>query len=463
MGLKNRDWLRLPQFPVQNAIYLFPMFHSLSEKVVSLIVHFFGTMLVIALLRNQFSITPEPLEIIEFKVHNLNKIKFLKMKTPKLFALIFAIAFSLSCKAETNKELTLAENPSVHSPIASKHYIKVAILLDTSNSMDGLIDQAKAQLWEIVNELSYAKCRNQSPNLQIALYEYGNDGLNSRDGYVRKILGFTDDLDDVSKELFSLTTNGGSEYCGTVIHKSIKQLDWGNDADDLKMIFIAGNEPFTQGKIDYKDAAAEAKEKDIVVNTIFCGDYTHGINTKWQHGAQLAYGDYMAINHNQNTVHIASPYDDIILQLNVKLNKTYIPYGRRGRAKIAMQQEQDNNAAEYGGANAVSRTVSKSSHLYKNGTWDLVDAEEEKDFSYDKLKNEDLPDNLKNKSKAEIKAYVAKQRSKREAIQKEIADLNEKRREYISEQKKEGDNALESAMIQALRKQAEKKDYKWDE
>ena len=34
--------------------------------------------------------------------------------------------------------------------------IKVALLLDTSNSMDGLIDQAKAQLWQIVNELSYA-------------------------------------------------------------------------------------------------------------------------------------------------------------------------------------------------------------------------------------------------------------------------------------------------------------------
>ena len=385
------------------------------------------------------------------------------MKTLKLSVLLFAIVLSFSCKADTNKDLTLAEITPTHSPVASTHYIKVALLLDTSNSMDGLIDQAKAQLWEIVNELSYAKCRNQSPNLQIALYEYGNDGLNSKDGYVRKILGFTEDLDDVSKELFSLTTNGGSEYCGTVIHKSIKQLDWGNDADDLKMIFIAGNEPFTQGKIDYKDAALEAKEKDIVINTIFCGDYNHGISSKWQHGAQLAYGDYMAINHNQHTVHVASPYDDIILQLNVKLNNTYIPYGRRGRDKIAIQAEQDANAAEYGGANAVSRTVSKSSHLYKNSTWDLVDAEAEEGFSYDKLKNEDLPDNLKNKSKAEIKAYVTQQRKEREAIQKEIAELNEKRRKYISEQKKEGDNALESAMIEALRKQAEKKDYKWDE
>ena len=191
------------------------------------------------------------------------------MKTLKIFTILIALGFYVSCKADVKSNEPVAEIAMNTTPVASKHYIKVALLLDTSNSMDGLIDQAKAQLWEIVNELSYAKCRNQRPNLQIALYEYGNDNLNAKDGYIRKILGFTEDLDDVSKELFSLTTNGGSEYCGTVIQSSIKQLDWGNDADDLKMIFIAGNEPFTQGKINYKDAAAEAKEKDIVVNTIF--------------------------------------------------------------------------------------------------------------------------------------------------------------------------------------------------
>ena len=54
-----------------------------------------------------------------------------------------------------------------------KQTIKVALLLDTSNSMDGLISQAKAQLWEIVNELSYAKYGIQKPDLEIALYEYG--------------------------------------------------------------------------------------------------------------------------------------------------------------------------------------------------------------------------------------------------------------------------------------------------
>ena len=38
----------------------------------------------------------------------------------------------------------------------------LALLLDTSNSMDGLIDQAKSQLWKIVNELAAAKCDDGS-------------------------------------------------------------------------------------------------------------------------------------------------------------------------------------------------------------------------------------------------------------------------------------------------------------
>ena len=337
------------------------------------------------------------------------------MKSSYAIALLFSFMSISACNADIKKETAINAKVENIDPV-NKHYIKVALLLDTSNSMDGLIDQAKAQLWEIVNELSYAKCKNARPNLEIALYEYGNDNLTSREGYLRKILAFTDDLDDVSKELFSLTTNGGSEYCGTVIQASLNQLDWGNNADDLKMIFIAGNEPFTQGNVDYRDASNNAKEKDVVVNTIFCGDYSHGVSTNWKDGALRTFGDYMAINHDQKTIHIASPYDDMILNLNIQLNSTYVPYGSRGKMKMETQAAQDSNAAGYSKENAVSRTVSKGSHLYKNSSWDLVDAEAEEDFSYDKLKNEDLPENLKGKSTAEIKAYVKKQKVARNRI-----------------------------------------------
>ncbi len=170
----------------------------------------------------------------------------------------------------------------------------------------------------------------------------------------------------------------------------------------------------------------------------------------------------MSINHNQKTVHIASPYDDAILKLNNKLNKTYVYYGKQGSKKMKMQQEQDANAASYSKENAVSRTVTKGSRMYKNSSWDLVDAEEElDDFNYDELKEEELPDHLKNKSVEEIKQYVDQKRNEREAIQNEIELLNQKRKKYIQSQQTETSNALENAMINAIKKQAKAKNYNW--
>lgn len=345
----------------------------------------------------------------------------------------------------------------------SRQYVKIALLLDTSNSMDGLINQAKAQLWDIVNEFTHAKCENATrPLLQIALYEYGNDNLSANEGYIRQVIGFSNDLDEISEKLFSLTTNGGEEYCGQVIQTSLKQLEWGKNADDLKMIFIAGNEPFTQGKLNYQDAAYNAKENDVIVNTIFCGNYNQGISTKWKNGALMTGGEYMAIDHNRQVVHIDTPYDDIIIKLNGQLNNTYISYGSIGREKKAAQAMQDSNAAELEEAVAVKRAVSKSSRLYKNSKWDLVDAIEDDEAVVSELKQDDLPSELKGKSEKEIKEYVIAKKSERVKIQKQIQELNKKREAYIAKNQKEEAGELENAMLSAIKAQASKKNYKWD-
>ncbi len=344
-----------------------------------------------------------------------------------------------------------------------EQYVKIALLLDTSNSMDGLINQAKAQLWDIVNEFTYAKCGDRtSPKLQIALYEYGNDNLSSREGYIRQVLDFSSDLDKISEKLFSLSTNGGEEYCGTVIQQSLRQLNWGKNADDLKLIFIAGNEPFDQGRLDYKDAASQAKEKDVVVNTIYCGNYAQGVSSFWKNGAALTGGDYMAIDHNQEIVHIITPYDDIIIQLNNKLNNTYIAYGASGAARISAQQAQDRNAYELEETVAVKRAVSKSSRLYNNADWDLVDAVEDNEDAIEELEVASLPKELQGKSKEEIKKYVSKKQAERIKIQKEIQTVNAKRQAYILKQKNSQKGELESAMLKAIKKQAEKKNYSWE-
>ena len=363
----------------------------------------------------------------------------------------------------TISNFTCYANNAKAKPPKSKQQIKVALLLDTSNSMDGLINQAKTQLWEIVNELSYAKCGTHQPDLHIALYEYGNDGLEQSDGFIRKVLDFSEDLDEISKKLFSLNTNGGSEYCGAVIQTSLKDLDWGANKNDLKLIFIAGNEPFTQGKINYKEAASLANEKDVTINTIFCGNYENGISGKWQHGAQLTKGDYMTIDHNREIVHIATPYDKIIIELNSNLNNTYINYGSQGNYKKQLQAEQDNEAETLDEVVVVKRAVSKSSRMYKNSSWDLVDASKKKEFSYGKIDKKSLPKELQNKSNTELKVYVEKQKKEREKIQKKIQDLNKLRKQYVAKQasKKQGEN-LDNAMISAIKKQATSKNFSWE-
>ena len=380
-----------------------------------------------------------------------------------LSTLSLSIGYGCELKIKSNQQpiiaqaVTIPENPK-------NNVVKIALLLDTSNSMDGLINQAKSQLWDIVNEFTHAKCGNElRPKLQIALYQYGNDGLSSREGYIQQVLNFSDDLDEISEKLFSLTTNGGEEYCGQVIQTSLKQLDWGSNADNLKMIFIAGNEPFDQGRLNYKDAAVNAKEKDVVVNTIFCGNYEQGINTYWKNGASMTGGEYMAIDHNREVVHINTPYDDVIIKLNSKLNKTYISYGSMGYAKLASQEAQDSNAMELEEVVAVKRAVSKSSRLYNNKKWDLVDAYSDDEFDISQVSKEDLPSELKDKSEKEIEAYVEVKKAERENIQKEIQELNEKREAYIAKnQNEENKGELESVMLKAIKKQASTKNYTWE-
>jgi len=110
-------------------------------------------------------------------------------------------------------------------PPSKGQTIMIALLLDTSNSMDGLIDQAKSQLWKIVNEVAAAKSEDgKQPNIKIALYEYGNDGLSSYEGYIRQVSALTEDLDVISEKLFSLSTNGGNEFCGQVIKNCLESI-----------------------------------------------------------------------------------------------------------------------------------------------------------------------------------------------------------------------------------------------
>lgn len=341
--------------------------------------------------------------------------------------------------------------------------IQLAILLDTSSSMDGLIDQAKSQLWKIVNEMALAKKDGKTPDLEIALFEYGKDSLPASEGYIKMIMPLSKDLDKISEKLFELKTYGGDEYCGMVIDRAVQKLNWSKNNNELKIIFIAGNEEFTQGKVDYIKSCKNAISKGIIVNTIFCGNYQQGVRTKWKHGAELADGKYMNINQNQKAVYIDAPQDKEIAKLGQELNKTYIAYGRSGRAYKARQKKQDMNAEEMGASSVVQRSLSKASAQYDNSGWDLADAVKNKNVKLEDLKEEDLPKEMKGMSSKEREKYVKKNIEKRKKIQKRLNELNKERRKYVAKERKKSSkkNTLDQAMIKTIREQAIDKNYKF--
>ena len=340
--------------------------------------------------------------------------------------------------------------------------VQIAVLLDTSNSMDGLINQARAQIWEIVNQMAQARLEGREVHLEVALFQYGNNSLPAKEGFIQLVAPFTDDLDLISDKLFALKTNGGSEYCGMVIQKALQRLRWSDNPQDLKMIVIAGNEPFTQGPVDPFQVCSEAIKRDITVTTIHCGPRAEGVRTGWEKGARLADGSYMNIDQKAE-VAIATPFDKKLAQLGVELNKTYVFYGSREQqqARAKLQFAQDLNARKLGAPVAANRAAAKASGLYRNAQYDLVDAVQQGKADLKKLNEEELPPELKKLSPEQRKAYIEKMAKRRKELQEQIRQLDRKRRQWIAQRRKElaqkGKNTFQDAVLQALRQQAARK------
>ncbi len=123
-------------------------------------------------------------------------------------AAITAATFALYTPSQS-----VAQNQAKKAPPPK---VQIAILLDTSSSMSGLIHQTRTQLWRIVNEFGNAQQGDQRPVVELSVYEYGKSTLSPATDYIQQLSALTTDLDSVSEQLFALRTNGGSEYAGSV-------------------------------------------------------------------------------------------------------------------------------------------------------------------------------------------------------------------------------------------------------
>lgn len=352
--------------------------------------------------------------------------------------LVCFLFFTVSLAQKTNEKETAT--------------IQIAILLDTSSSMNGLLYQTSYQIWDIINVITQLKIEGKQPKLEFALYEYGNDYIPEEDGFVRKIKGFNTDLDSISYEIFSLKTKGGYEYSGYAIMHAVNNLKWEQEDNDIKLIYIAGNERFNQGIIPFDKAIEKAVEKNIMVNTIYCGNPERARKDYWTTASKIGNGYHFNIDQNEKNKPKTTPFDEEIMALNHKLNDTYFSYNKKLNQNKQLQVYIDSLALNISQQVLVNRIIAKASSYYYNPKWDLVDfyMQDNTEIS-EKINLIDL--NFLEIKEAELKKHVKKIFLKRKKIISQILKLSKKRNNFLIEKNilsPENEKSLGQAIIVSI-------------
>jgi hypothetical protein len=247
-----------------------------------------------------------------------------------------------------------------------------------------------------------------------------------------------------------------------VLYSSLTELQWDSTTTNYKVIFIAGNEDFLQGDVNYIKACTEAKKKGVIINTIYCGERMQGIQEHWNVTGECGSGSFTNINSDLKLEDIATPYDSALFVLNDKLNSTYIGYGVAGRNGYSQMYEVDkSNRAANRTASLKRVSVKGKRELYKNDVWDLVDAANADSSFVAKVDMKTLPDSFQHKTREQLLQIVKNKNTERETIQKEIETATANRETFIAKERalnatKNNEPTLESEIEKIIKEQAAK-------
>ena len=341
----------------------------------------------------------------------------------------------------------------------SKPRIEVCFVLDTTGSMGGLIEGAKQKIWSIANEMISAQ---PTPELKLGLIGYRDRG----DEYVVKSFSLTDDIDAIYGHLREFQAGGGGdtpESVNEALAEAIHKMPWSSDNKVLKIIFLVGDAPphmdYPNGP-KYPDLCREAAKKDLIINTIQCGEMAE---TKpiWQEIAKMSEGSYVGFSRSGNVAVISTPMDKELSRLNERIGVTLIPYGdSKQQAEVHAKYA----AAKSAPVSAMADRLSYNSKTGKavQGRGELVDALNDKTLKVDDIDQKQLPAELQKLDRNELQKRIAKARDERADLQKQIVEISKKREVYIQSENKrlaaegKGD-AFDQKVTDTLHAQAAKK------
>lgn len=347
-------------------------------------------------------------------------------------AAIAAVSLLASCALVPRAHAQPPAKSQNIKPLPSpKTAIEIAFVLDTTGSMGGLIEGAKAKIWSIVNDIASAK---PTPNIKIGFVAYRDKG----DAYVTQVHDLSEDLDKAFATLQTFQAAGGGdtpEHVSKGLSDGVKELSWSKARKSglYQVIFLVGDCPphtdYNDG-FDYRTSAKQAAQRSITINTVRCGNEAQ-TEPVWQNIALLGGGKYFSIAQDGGMTAISTPYDEKLGALADKLEGSTIAYTREGAAF------RDESRAANAALPAVSKADraafnAKSAQVY--GDFDLatkygnyqVNGEQLRE-----LKKDDLPAEMQKLAPAEREIFLQKKLAERKIARDELTALQKQREAYL--------------------------------
>jgi Mg-chelatase subunit ChlD len=335
---------------------------------------------------------------------------------------------------------------------AARPTLDVVFVLDTTGSMGGLIEGAKAKIWSIASRLASG---TPTPRIRVGLVGYRD----RTDEYVTKRFDLTEDLDAVYANLQGFQAGGGGdgpEHVGQALGEAVSLMKWTDDAKAARMIFLVGDAPAHDDYNDgwnTRDWAKKAINKGIVVNTVRCGgDVTTEV--LFRDLAKLADGSFVSIQQSGGMVAVATPFDEEMSKLNAAIaDKTLV--GGSAAARTEGVRELDalkgmpaTSVGDRASFRAKAMPSAPAAEVKTKGTITLNAAPEK----VAAMKDDELPDVLRALPKEKREEYVRQQNAEQQKLQGQLVELAKKRDQYLKDNATKKTDSFDEQVFAGVKK-----------
>ena len=390
------------------------------------------------------------------------------MKTKLLGIALFGLTLAAIVYYPQLSAKNIEVDPPINHHITANPKVDVVFVLDTTGSMEGLIQTAKEKIWSIATTMASAQ---QTPDIRIGLVAYRDRG----DSYVTRIVDLSDDLDSVYASLMDFEANGGGdtpESVNKALYDAVHNMSWSQQDQAYQVIFLVGDAPphMDYNEVRYPEIVASAMEKGIVINTIQCGEIPSAIGP-WTQIASLGHGVFFQVEQAGGSVAYTTPYDEEIADLSAQLDDTRLYYGteeekEKMRGKVAATDKLHAGASLASRARRGVFNASAGGRINLVGDNELVAAVASGSVDLNELDEDALPAALKPMARAEQEAFVAELAEERADLQRQIRDLSQDRVGYLAKKVDEAGglkDSLDHKLYNAVKEQAGEAGFKYED